>query len=534
MKAIFKYCILLTCIFCFLQGELAAQNLVLNPSFEENSFNCTDTTFDSTGSLSLWIGGYNYFFGCSFRGHISPPKTWNYGYQLPRTGNSYVWLELFSVFKSDFRKLVQGKLSRDLQRDEYYKVSFYVSLAEHEHSSPAAAINSIGAYITKDLFYGNWIEFMYQGFKPQIESPSYRFLDDTAGWMQISGVFKAKGGEKYIMISNFKPDSLTSFKPIDGDYGWQGDYFLDDVSVEVLELPNLGNDTDLCSGSTITLKPNGDKADSVFWQDGSRGDNFLVTKPGKYWVEAWYGGYNISDTINIKAKYKINLGADQNLCEGQDYTFTLPKDGAKYEWPDGSTKHTFTVNKSSKYWVKAQRDGCTAYDTAEIIFQKSLSTYTLPKDTTLCERRNLLIDLQDIDADVLWQDGSVSKEYLISRQGTYMLMLKNACGTLQHLFDVTEKFCDCNIYVPNAFTPDNNTINDKFLPVTDCIFSSYNLSIYNRWGVQVFSTDDITQGWDGKLKGKYCTQDVYYYTINAVADNGESFHIRKTFTLLRQ
>jgi gliding motility-associated-like protein len=115
-----------------------------------------------------------------------------------------------------------------------------------------------------------------------------------------------------------------------------------------------------------------------------------------------------------------------------------------------------------------------------------------------------------------------------------MLTLKNACSTLQHSFDVTEKFCDCNIYVPNAFTPDNNTINDKFLPVTDCIFSSYNLSIYNRWGVQVFSTDDITQGWDGKLKGKYCTQDVYYYTINAVADNGESFHIRKTFTLLRQ
>ncbi|RYD82340.1 MAG: gliding motility-associated C-terminal domain-containing protein [Sphingobacteriales bacterium] len=346
-------------------------------------------------------------------------------------------------------------------------------------------------------------------------------------------MYKANGGENFILISNFLPDNKTPYRPINGTGGWRAEYFIDDVSVIQIKNPYLGKDTSICYGSTLTLKPNTDKADSILWQDGSRADDFVVTKPGKYWVEVWYEKYKLTDTIYIMPKYEVSVGEDQKLCIGETYTFQLPQDGATYEWPDGSTNNTFIVSQSSKYWVKAQKDGCTAYDTAEITFQQPLTTYYLPTDTFLCENRDLVIDLQYLDANVLWQDGSTAEKYSISKPGTYMLSLKNACGSLQHSINVTEKYCNCNVFIPNTFTPNADAVNDLFKPVTDCFFSSYNFTVYNRWGIQIFSTDNIENSWDGNYKGKSCTSGVYYFTLYAVADNGQTFKQRKYFTLLK-
>ncbi|MGZ5243781.1 MAG: T9SS type B sorting domain-containing protein, partial [Bacteroidia bacterium] len=471
------------------------QNLVLNPSFEENTFNCDDNTEENSPYLyrhcNNWGGGH-YPLYCKDRTQEAGfvPITYR-GYQYPRSGTAMATIAVWGTYSLPYRVHLFGELSNPLSNDSLYKVSFWVNLGsnvfgnDYDLKITITSIDKIGAFLGKDSF-----KHINDKNTVQIMNKSGHFLDDTLGWMEIKGIMRAKGGEKFIQIGNLWDDVETKVKRVFGEqhpkhYSW---YFVDDVSVIEIKNPNLGKDTFLCSGNTILLKPNGDKADSLFWQDGSRGDNFLVSKPGKYWVEAWHGGYNISDTIYITLQYEVDLGADQKLCEGQTYTFTLPEDGANYEWPDGSTNHTFTVNQSGKYWVKAQKNGCTAYDTAEVIFQQELSASQLPQDTFLCENRSLFISLQSLDAEVLWQDGSTSNKYQIDDEGTYMLTLKNTCGSLQHSFKVTKKYCDCNIHIPNAFTPNFDAVNDGFNIVSDCIFSNYNLSIYNRWGVQIFST----------------------------------------------
>jgi gliding motility-associated-like protein len=90
-------------------------------------------------------------------------------------------------------------------------------------------------------------------------------------------------------------------------------------------------------------------------------------------------------------------------------------------------------------------------------------------------------------------------------------------------------------YIPNAFTPNGDGLNDEFRIVglpPDKI-TQFNLQIFNRWGQVVFSSTDILVGWDGKLKGEYCPEGDYTWVI-FYEDNDKTMTSNKgTITLLR-
>ena len=69
------------------------------------------------------------------------------------------------------------------------------------------------------------------------------------------------------------------------------------------------------------------------------------------------------------------------------------------------------------------------------------------------------------------------------------------------------------IYIPNTFVPDDNNINDIFIPVTDFETLGWQFSIYDKWGERVFYSEEISQGWDGKFKGKIAQDDTYIWTL---------------------
>ena len=107
-------------------------------------------------------------------------------------------------------------------------------------------------------------------------------------------------------------------------------------------------------------------------------------------------------------------------------------------------------------------------------------------------------------------------------QGAYTLTIVDANGCESTLdFDVIERFP--KIFIPNAFSPNNDGQNDEFKPVTDCSLQ-YSMQIFNKWGEIIFSTEDITKGWDGRYKGKKVQDGQYSYIIfYAGSLNGVSF-----------
>lgn len=89
------------------------------------------------------------------------------------------------------------------------------------------------------------------------------------------------------------------------------------------------------------------------------------------------------------------------------------------------------------------------------------------------------------------------------------------------------------LYIPNAFTPNNDKLNDEFKPVGFGI-TEYQMLIFDRWGMKIFETAEFDKGWDGKLNGKNCQQDVYVYKIkfkNLANDENETRSGK--FTLVR-
>ncbi|MEN9511333.1 MAG: hypothetical protein RLZZ370_1152 [Bacteroidota bacterium] len=92
---------------------------------------------------------------------------------------------------------------------------------------------------------------------------------------------------------------------------------------------------------------------------------------------------------------------------------------------------------------------------------------------------------------------------------------------------------EVNIFVPNVFTPNSDSINDYFYPELKGI-SSFQMLIYNRWGQKVFETFTKDGKWNGKTgHGVLCPEGVYYGLIRATDFKNKQYEISVTITLLR-
>ena len=89
------------------------------------------------------------------------------------------------------------------------------------------------------------------------------------------------------------------------------------------------------------------------------------------------------------------------------------------------------------------------------------------------------------------------------------------------------------IKMPSVFTPNNDYKNDLFIPITyDCISNSA-LKIYNRWGVQVYYSQSIQKGWNGKHFSKDCPEGVYFWVVEFQTNTGNHKSVSGSVNLLR-
>ncbi|HZV68095.1 MAG TPA: gliding motility-associated C-terminal domain-containing protein [Saprospiraceae bacterium] len=91
---------------------------------------------------------------------------------------------------------------------------------------------------------------------------------------------------------------------------------------------------------------------------------------------------------------------------------------------------------------------------------------------------------------------------------------------------------DDDIFLPTAFTPNNDGHNDE-LKVLSNFISLLDLHIYNRWGQEVFHTTNPNIGWDGTFKGEELSPDVFGYYMNITCPNEKTFFKKGNITLLR-
>jgi gliding motility-associated-like protein len=117
-------------------------------------------------------------------------------------------------------------------------------------------------------------------------------------------------------------------------------------------------------------------------------------------------------------------------------------------------------------------------------------------------------------AHYLWQDGSTAPTYTVTKAGTYWVQVTNENGC-EASDTVTIKESYCNLLkIPNAFTPNNDGINDTWDIDALQYYPNCKVSIYSRWGQLVYNSVGYPKPWDGLLNGKKLGVGAYYYVID--------------------
>ena len=197
---------------------------------------------------------------------------------------------------------------------------------------------------------------------------------------------------------------------------------------------------------------------------------------------------------------------------------------------NNTTSNLNNVYAGNYNLTATDKNGCIASSLVTVLNERPTPVY-LGNDTTLCPGNNIILS-PGIFTSYKWQDNSSSADYRVTNAGNYSVEVMDNRGCI--LKDTIQITADCGfIFFPNAFTPNNDLINDYFGP--SGILSTlkdYTLMVYNRVGQLVFKSTDPYKKWDGKLQYEIAAPGTYVWIARYSHKEEKKVTQRGTVTIL--
>lgn len=139
----------------------------------------------------------------------------------------------------------------------------------------------------------------------------------------------------------------------------------------------------------------------------------------------------------------------------------------------------------------------------------------LPNDTVICDEGRIDLTINRPGVSVTWSDESTDRTFTVTEPGTYWADIQNLYCSYRDTITIDPVYCvTCDVYTPNAFTPNGDGKNEVFAVYPNCgpegELLDFNISIFDRWGQKVFQSDDYRVSWDG---GDAPTGETFTYVI---------------------
>jgi len=348
------------------------------------------------------------------------------------------------------------------------------------------------------------------------------------------------------------PSSTTTYSAFATDVnGCTGTVNNTIVLVNDINLVNLFTvpDTNLCEGSPYLLSANvsgGIGAYSFTWNNGlGQGQGPFVVAPlsnTNYVVTVTDECGNSIDeviTVNVNPFPNVDLQPQYETACGAVALNLINNNpnlsGSSYFWDfgDGSNSSleapTKTYTQTGIYTVTltvTSAQGCS--DSAQTNVNITVNPQPIaqfdfdPKETTILNTQ-ITFDNHSINADYYnWDFGNGTNStqtnpvHNYEKEGTYFITLiaSNTFGCKDTAIEKLLIEPEFNFYIPNAFTPDNDGLNDIFTAVGEAI-DSFDMLIFDRWGELIYETSSLEKGWDGTAKSssEISMEGVYVYKI---------------------
>ncbi len=251
----------------------------------------------------------------------------------------------------------------------------------------------------------------------------------------------------------------------------------------------------LCDQSTYLL-PNGNTVST----SGTFLSNFISSR-------------GCDSIISTTVYFNTSQMSTQNVTICSNSTYTLPDN----QIVSSAGTYTSTITASN---------GCDSIITT-IITTVNAPTINLGPDMNICNS-TITLDATAPNATYLWNDNVTTATRTINEEGLYIVQVSvSPCPLVSDTILLTG--CKCAVFIPNAFSPNNDSKNDLFSPIINCkIFDgSYLFQIYNRWGQCVFYTTLESDGWDGTFRGQPQNIGTYYYMVQFVNERTNEAELYK-------
>lgn len=294
-----------------------------------------------------------------------------------------------------------------------------------------------------------------------------------------------------------------------------------------------------------------EKADCPVWDDGSSESDRIVTASGVYWVEYTNGCNYQRDSFEVTFVPLPQVNSQYYGCADEivleiksldtfEFTYTLFNEYNNQSGQEvGTGNIVFSGLKEGVYTVHITSNGCDTTIEVELHSYPDSDIIVQPQDTTI-----YYADIIQLSASgaryYLWSptypldSATISNPLASPLEPTWFTVFtidKYGCTDSTGLFvnlDYTMPH-----FIPNAFSPNGDGLNDVFKIEGLKHQKVVQFSIFNRYGQEVFSTNNSDKGWDGTYLGKPCDMDVYYYVIELAKPNAENEIIKGDVSLIR-
>lgn len=387
------------------------------------------------------------------------------------------------------------------------------------------------------------------------------FPDATYFWMPPQGHQSGDSLLNLVVI----PDSTRAYSRITSVGGCLDTSSTTVIVIQPIDISISPQDPVICPGDEIQFQVNTAEDVSFMWTTGENlscddcpNPTATPTASGMYTVEAvdTFGCTTPAmSNVVLFDEGLLRFPPVNSICGGTELLLnedTTAHSGITYQWAADPPDATLDATASNPFVIPSQSTTYSVTVTNTVgdcpPISASYSVEVLSPNETISilppvycdENGNVSLEVTTSVslefADISWSNNASGPTTSVLSNAndttTYFVILNHACGITQDQVQVFP--VDCNVSIPNAFTPNNDGTNDRFnISLDRTRYNVLEFKVYNRWGQLVYDNESEA-GWDGRYKDNDAPSDVYLYMVNYQSIGSEEIlSLRGDVTLLR-